>query len=125
MRKRLALFLLLSIISIVGGIREEFKDRSHLYTFVSSEIRELRNQKKDKHILLKVSNKKIVVVTASGRDKDDESFGVDDIATYFINSNFSPIFRINLIEVRFFHFLKKNNLICTILNRYKERVLRI
>lgn len=125
MRKRLALFLLLSIISIVGGIREELKDRSHLYTFVSSEIRELRNQRKDKHILLKVSNKKIVVVTASSRDKDDDSFAVDDIAIYFINSNFSPIFRINLIEVRFFYFFKKNNLICTILNRYKERVLRI
>lgn len=125
MRKKLSLFLLLSIISIFGSIREEIKDRSHLYTFVNSEIKESKNNRNDKHILLNVSNKDIKIITTSSRDKKDDDLGNDDSVTYLINSSFSPIFRINLKEVSFFNFYLNNNLIYTILNRYENRVLRI
>ncbi|MGL4538669.1 MAG: hypothetical protein ACRDA2_03855 [Cetobacterium sp.] len=125
MRKKLSLFLLLSIISIFGSIREEIKDRSHLYTFVNSEIKESKNNRNDKHILLNVSNKDIKIITTSSRDKKDDDLGNDDSVTYLINSRFSPIFRINLKEVPFFNFYPNNNLIYTILNRYENRVLRI
>lgn len=125
MRKKLSLFLLLSIISIFGSIREEIKDRSHLYTFVNSEIKESKNNRNDKHILLNVSNKDIKIITTSSRDKKDDDLGNDDSVTYLINSSFSPIFRINLNEVPFFNFYPNNNLIYTILNRYENRVLRI
>lgn len=125
MRKKLSLFLLLSIISIFGSIREEIKDRSHLYTFVNSEIKESKNNRNDKHILLNVSNKDIKIITTSSRDKKDDDLGNDDSVTYLINSSFSPIFRINLKEVQFFNFYLNNNLIYTILNRYENRVLRI
>lgn len=125
MRKKLSLFLLLSIISIFGSIREEIKDRSHLYTFVNSEIKESKNNRNDKHILLNVSNKDIKIITTSSRDKKDDDLGNDDSVTYLINSSFSPIFRINLKEVSFFNFYLNNNLIHTILNRYENRVLRI
>lgn len=125
MRKKLSLFLLLSIISIFGSIREEIKDRSHLYTFVNSEIKESKNNRNDKHILLNVSNKNLKIITTSSRDKKDDDLGNDDSVTYLINSSFSPIFRINLKEVQFFNFYLNNNLIYTILNRYENRVLRI
>lgn len=125
MRKKLSLFLLLSIISIFGSIREEIKDRSHLYTFVNSEIKESKNNRNDKHILLNISNKDIKIITTSSRDKKDDDLGNDDSVTYLINSSFSPIFRINLKEVSFFNFYLNNNLIHTILNRYENRVLRI
>ncbi|WP_297431565.1 hypothetical protein [uncultured Cetobacterium sp.] len=125
MRKKLSLFLLLSIISIFGSIREEIKDRSHLYTFVNSEIKESKNNRNDKHILLNISNKDIKIITTSSRDKKDDDLGNDDSVTYLINSSFSPIFRINLKEVSFFNFYLNNNLIYTILNRYENRVLRI
>lgn len=125
MRKKLSLFLLLSIISIFGSIREEIKDRSHLYTFVNSEIKESKNNRNDKHILLNISNKDIKIITTSSRDKKDDDLGNDDSVTYLINSSFSPIFRINLKEVSFFNFYPNNNLIYTILNRYENRVLRI
>lgn len=125
MRKKLSLFLLLSIISIFGSIREEIKDRSHLYTFVNSEIKESKNNRNDKHILLNISNKDIKIITTSSRDKKDDDLGNDDSVTYLINSSFSPIFRINLKEVQFFNFYLNNNLIYTILNRYENRVLRI
>lgn len=125
MRKKLSLFLLLSIISIFGSIREEIKDRSHLYTFVNSEIKESKNNRNDKHILLNVSNKDIKIITTSSRDKKDDDLGNDDSVTYLINSSFSPIFRINLKEVQFFNFYLNNNLIYTILNRYENRVLII
>lgn len=125
MRKKLSLFLLLSIISIFGSIREEIKDRSHLYTFVNSEIKESKNNRNDKHILLNVSNKDIKIITTSSRDKKDDDLGNDDNVTYLINSSFSPIFRINLKEAPYFNFYLNNNLIYTILNRYENRVLRI
>lgn len=125
MRKKLSLFLLLSIISIFGSIREEIKDRSHLYTFVNSEIKESKNNRNDKHILLNVSNKDIKIITTSSRDKKDDDLGNDDSVTYLINSSFSPIFRIDLKEVPFLNFYPNNNLIYTILNRYENRVLRI
>ncbi len=125
MRKKLSLFLLLSIISIFGSIREEIKDRSHLYTFVNSEIKESKNNRNDKHILLNVSNKDIKIITTSIRDKKDDDLGNDDSVTYLINSSFSPIFRIDLKEVPFLNFYPNNNLIYTILNRYENRVLRI
>ena len=125
MRKKLSLFLLLSIISIFVSIREEIKDRSHLYTFVNSEIKESKNNRNDKHILLNISNKDIKIITTSSRDKKDDDLGNDDSVTYLINSSFSPIFRINLKEVSFFNFYLNNNLIYTILNRYENRVLRI
>lgn len=125
MRKKLSLFLLLSIISIFGSIREEIKDRSHLYTFVNSEIKESKNNRNDKHILLNVSNKDIKIITTSSRDKKDDDLGNDNSVTYLINSSFSPIFRINLKEVPYFNFYLNNNLIYTILNRYENRVLRI
>lgn len=125
MREKLSLFLLLSIISIFGSIREEIKDRSHLYTFVNSEIKESKNNRNDKHILLNISNKDIKIITTSSRDKKDDDLGNDDSVTYLINSSFSPIFRINLKEVSFFNFYLNNNLIYTILNRYENRVLRI
>lgn len=125
MRKRLSLFLLLSIISIFGSIREETKDRSHLYTFVSSEIKELKNQRKDKYTLLNISNKDIKVVATLKQDKKDDNLENDTITTYLINSSFSPIFRINLNEIQVLNFLKNRCLIYTILNRYKNRVLRI
>ncbi|MGL5569000.1 MAG: hypothetical protein ACRDB9_07155, partial [Cetobacterium sp.] len=86
MRKKLSLFLLLSIISIFGSIREEIKDRSHLYTFVNSEIKESKNNRNDKHILLNVSNKDIKIITTSSRDKKDDDLGNDDSVTYLINS---------------------------------------
>ena len=125
MRAKLSLFLLLSIISIFGSIREEIKDRSHLYTFVNSEIKESKNNRNDKHILLNISNKDIKIITTSSRDKKDDDLGNDDSVTYLINSSFSPIFRINLKEVPFLNFYPNNNLIYTILNRYENRVLRI
>ncbi|MHA4988452.1 hypothetical protein [Cetobacterium somerae] len=125
MRKKLSLFLLLSIISIFGSIREEIKDRSHLYTFVNSEIKESKNNRNDKHILLNVSNKDIKIITTSSRDKKDDDLENDDSVTYLINSSFSPIFRIDLKEVPFLNFYPNNNLIYTILNRYENRVLRI
>ncbi|MGL4862356.1 MAG: hypothetical protein ACRC4T_04450 [Cetobacterium sp.] len=125
MRKRLSLFLLLSIISIFGSIREEIKDRSHLYTFVNSEIKESKNQRNDKHVLLNISNKDIKIITTSSRDRKDDDLGSDNSGTYLINSSFSPIFRVNLNKVSFFNFSKNDNLIYTILNRYENRVLRI
>ena len=125
MRKKLSQFLLLSIISIFGRISEEIKDRSHLYTFLNSEIKESKNNRNDKHILLNISNKDIKIITTSSRDKKDDDLGNDDSVTYLINSSFSPIFRINLKEVSFFNFYLNNNLIHTILNRYENRVLRI
>ncbi|MGL5278641.1 MAG: hypothetical protein ACRC8M_06080 [Cetobacterium sp.] len=125
MRKRLSLFLLLSIISIFGSIREEIKDRSHLYTFVSSEIKESKNYRNDRHVLLNISSKDIKIITTFSRDKKDDDLGNDDTVTYLINSNFSPIFRINLNEGSFLSFSKNDDLIYTILNRYENRVLRI
>lgn len=125
MRKRLSLFLLLSIISIFGSIREEIKDRSHLYTFESSEIKELKNQRKDKHILLNISNNSIKIATTLNKDKKNDGLGDGSTSIYLINSIFSPIFRIIPNKVSFFSFLLNDSLVYTILNRYENRVLRI
>ncbi|WP_418964151.1 hypothetical protein, partial [Cetobacterium sp.] len=95
MRKKISLFLLLSIISIFGSIREEVKDRAHLYTFVNSEIKEKQNQRKDKHILLNTSNKNSNLISTVNRDRKDDG-NDDNTTTYLINSNFSPIFNFSL-----------------------------
>ncbi len=124
MRKKISLFLLLSIISIFGSIREEVKDRAHLYTFVNSEIKEKQNQRKDKHILLNTSNKNSNLISTVNRDRKDDG-NDDNTTTYLINSNFSPIFNFSLNRDKILKFYNENSLIYDILNRYKKRVLRI
>ena len=124
MRKKISLFLLLSIISIFGSIREEVKDRAHLYTFVNSEIKEKQNQRKDKHILLNTSNKNSNLISTVNRDRKDDG-NDDNTTTYLINSNFSPIFNFSLNRDKILKFYNENSLIYDILNRYKKRFLRI
>lgn len=123
MRRKISLFLLLSILSIFGGIREEVKDRTYLYTFINSEIKELKNERKDKHILLNLSNKDIKLVSTIDRKSKDKND--DTITTYLINSNFSPIYSLNLNKNKVINFYNEKNLIYNILNRYEKRVLRI
>ncbi|MGL5709753.1 MAG: hypothetical protein ACRCW9_02800, partial [Cetobacterium sp.] len=82
MRKKIFLFLLLSIISIFGGIREEAKNKANLYTFVSSEIKELKNEKKDKYIILNISKKNIELLNSSNRNKKDEDIDENETQIY-------------------------------------------
>ncbi|MCQ8211778.1 hypothetical protein NON08_04315 [Cetobacterium somerae] len=125
MRKRITLFLLLSIISIFGSIREEFKDRTHLYNFINSEIKELKSERKDKHILLSSSNKDNRLLLTIERNRKSKDKNDSPITIYLINTIFSPICSFNLNKNKVINFYNKKNLICNILNRYKERVLRI
>ncbi|MGL4902129.1 MAG: hypothetical protein ACRC3I_03565 [Cetobacterium sp.] len=125
MRKKIFLFLLLSIISIFGGIREEAKNKANLYTFVSSEIKELKNEKKDKHIVLNISKKNIELLNSSNRNKKDEDIDENEIQIYLINSNFTPILKISFVDKELLKKYSYKNLTYTILNRDENRVLRI
>lgn len=125
MRKKIFLFLLLSIISIFGGIREEAKNKANLYTFVSSEIKELKNEKKDKHIVLNISKKNIELLNSSNRNKKDEDIDENETQIYLINSNFTPILKISFVDKELLKKYSYKNLTYTILNRDENRVLRI
>ncbi|MGL5204544.1 MAG: hypothetical protein ACRCXX_04285 [Cetobacterium sp.] len=125
MRKKIFLFLLLSIISIFGGIREEAKNKANLYTFVSSEIKELKNEKKDKHIILNISKKNIELLNSSNRNKKDEDIDENETQIYLINSNFTPILKISFVDKELLKKYSYKNLTYTILNRDENRVLRI
>ncbi|WP_047381499.1 MULTISPECIES: hypothetical protein [unclassified Cetobacterium] len=125
MKKKIFLFLLLSIISIFGGIREEAKNKANLYTFVSSEIKELKNEKKDKYIVLDISKKNVEFLNNSNRNKKDEDIDENDTQIYLINSNFTPILRVSLIDEELSKRYSYKSLTYTILNRDQNRVLRI
>ncbi|MGL4934682.1 MAG: hypothetical protein ACRC51_04335 [Cetobacterium sp.] len=125
MRKKIFLFLLLSIISIFGGIREEAKNKANLYTFVSSEIKELKNEKKDKYIILNISKKNIELLNSSNRNKKDEDIDENETQIYLINSNFTPILKISFVDKELLKKYSYKNLTYTILNRDENRVLRI
>lgn len=125
MKKKIFLFLLLSIISIFGGIREEAKNKANLYTFVSSEIKELKNEKKDKHIVLNISKKNIELLNSSNRNKKDEDIDENETQIYLINSNFTPILKISFVDKELLKKYSYKNLTYTILNRDENRVLRI
>ncbi|MGL4672258.1 MAG: hypothetical protein ACRDA0_09915 [Cetobacterium sp.] len=125
MRKKIFLFLLLSIISIFGGIREEAKNKANLYTFVSSEIKELKNEKKDKYIILNISKKNIEFLNSSNRNKKDEDIDENETQIYLINSNFTPILKISFVDKELLKKYSYKNLTYTILNRDENRVLRI
>ncbi|MDX8336504.1 MULTISPECIES: hypothetical protein [Cetobacterium] len=122
MRKKITLFLLLSIISIFIGIREEAKTRAYLYTFINSEIKE-SNQKKDKHILSNASNENKKLIVQINRDRKNKND--DNITTYLINSSFSPIYSFNLSNYKICNFYSFQKIENGILNRYEKRVLQI
>ncbi|MGL5709725.1 MAG: hypothetical protein ACRCW9_02635, partial [Cetobacterium sp.] len=95
------------------------------YTFVSSEIKELKNEKKDKHIVLNISKKNIELLNSSNRNKKDEDIDENETQIYLINSNFTPILKISFVDKELLKKYSYKNLTYTILNRDENRVLRI
>lgn len=124
MKRKIFLFLLLSIISIFEGIREEAKNKADLYTFISSEIKE-KKEEKNRYMLLNISKKNIEFLNSSNRNKKDEDIDENETQIYLINSNFTPILKISFVDKELLKKYSYKNLTYTILNRDENRVLRI
>lgn len=127
MRNKIFLLLFLSIISIFGNIIEEIKEKPYQYFFTTEKINEFKNKKRDTTILLNFSRKSLELTTSldKNRNKKEDDFNNYNFHTYLINFNFSSMLKVYLNNLNSLYFFKINKLTLTILNRYKNRVLRI
>ncbi len=127
MRNKIFLLLFLSIISIFGNIIEEIKEKPYQYFFTTEKINEFKNKKRDTTILLNFSRKSLELTTSldKNRNKKEDDFNNHNFHTYLINFNFSSMLKVYLNNFNSLYFFKINKLTLTILNRYKNRVLRI
>nr|WP_307775692.1 hypothetical protein [uncultured Cetobacterium sp.] len=127
MRNKIFLLLFLSIISIFGNIIEEIKEKPYQYFFTTEKINEFKNKKRDTTILLNFSRKSLELTTSldKNRNKKEDDFNNHNFHTYLINFNFSSMLKVYLNNLNSLYFFKINKLTLTILNRYKNRVLRI
>ena len=75
--------------------------------------------------MLDISKKNVEFLNNSNRNKKDEDIDENDTQIYLINSNFTPILRVSLIDEELSKRYSYKSLTYTILNRDQNRVLRI